>query len=109
MLPVTRALYRIRLFSGSNARVFRIGLGDNAPFKGSQSTAIKTAGEKPNESWQAVSAELYKAASEKTPASQGPAGSSSETQSEAGGAPDGGKKGEGPIIDAEVVEDRKAA
>lgn len=32
-LAVTRSLYRFRLLNGSNARVFRIGLGDNAPFK----------------------------------------------------------------------------
>lgn len=32
-LSVTRSLYRLRLLNGSNARVFRIGLGDNAPFK----------------------------------------------------------------------------
>jgi len=39
----------------------------------------------------------------------GLAGGPSETQSEAGGAPDGGKNGESPIIDDEVVDDRKAA
>jgi len=32
-LSVTRSLYRFRLLNGSNARVFRIALGDNAPFK----------------------------------------------------------------------------
>lgn len=32
-LSVTRSLYRFRLLNGSNARVFSIALGDNAPFK----------------------------------------------------------------------------
>ncbi len=32
-LSVMRSLYRLRLLNASNARVFRIGLGDNAPFK----------------------------------------------------------------------------
>ena len=77
--------------------------------KGSDAAAIKTASEKLNETWQAVSAELYKAASEKARAGQGPAGGQSGTQPEAGGAPEGSKKDENPIIDAEVVEEKKAA
>ena len=77
--------------------------------KGSDAAAIKTASEKLNETWQAVSAELYKAASEKARAGQGPAGGQSGTQPEAGGAPEGSKNDEGPIIDAEVVDERKAA
>ncbi len=59
--------------------------------KGSDAAAIKTASEKLNETWQAVSAELYKAASEKARAGQGPAGGQSGTQPEAGGAPEGSK------------------
>ena len=72
--------------------------------KGSDAAAVKTASEKLNEAWQAVSAELYKAASEKAGAAKG---------GEPGGArPQGGeeeKKGkdEGPIIDAEVVDEQK--
>src|SRR5664280_102413 len=71
--------------------------------KGSDAAAVKTASEKLNEAWQAVSAELYKAASEKAGAAKG---------GEPGGArPPGGeeKKGkdEGPIIDAEVVDEQK--
>jgi len=77
--------------------------------KGSDAGAIKTASAKLNEAWQAVSAELYKAASEKAHAAQGAAGGQSGTQPEAGGAPEGSKHDESPIIDAEVVEEKKAA
>jgi hypothetical protein len=56
-----------------------------------------------------VSAELYKAASEKARPGQGHAGGPTGSQSEADGSPDGGKKEEGPIIDAEVVDEKKAA
>jgi molecular chaperone DnaK len=77
--------------------------------KGSDAAAIKTASEKLNEAWQAVSAELYKAASEKAHAGQGAAGGQSRTQPEAEGAPEGSKQDEGPIIDAEVVDEKKAA
>jgi molecular chaperone DnaK len=74
--------------------------------KGSDAAAIRSASEKLNEAWQAVSAELYKAASEKARASKG----QGQPGPEAGGEPKGeGKKGkdEGPIIDAEVVDDKK--
>jgi molecular chaperone DnaK len=77
--------------------------------KGSDVAAMKAASEKLNEVWQAVSAELYKAASEKAHAGQGAAGGQSRTQPEAEGSPEGGKQDEGPIIDAEVVEEKKAA
>ncbi len=51
--------------------------------KGSDSAAIRAASEKLNEAWQSVSAELYKAAAEKA-------------------------KDDSPIIEAEVVDDKKA-
>jgi len=69
--------------------------------KGSDAAAIKSASDRLNEAWQAVSAELYKAASEKSKAGKAP---------EQGGEPKaegGGKKDEGPIIDAEVVDEKK--
>ena len=75
--------------------------------KGSDAAAIKTAGEKLNETWQVVSAELYKAASEKAKAGQGHRSGPTGTQPEADASPDSGK--EGPIIDAEVVDEKKAA
>jgi len=73
--------------------------------KGSDSGALRTATDKLNEAWQAVSAELYKAASEKAGASSGQPGAGPGPS--AGGAQGGGKKDDGPIIDAEVVDDKK--
>jgi len=74
--------------------------------KGTEADPIRAATEKLNEAWQSVSDELYKAAAEKAKASKaqahaGPAGG--------GEAPAEDKKGpdEGPIIDAEVVDDKK--
>ncbi len=72
--------------------------------KGSDAAAIKSASEKLNEAWQAASAELYKAASEKARAGKAPPGGEPKTE---GGAKDSGKKDEGPIIDAEVVDEKK--
>jgi molecular chaperone DnaK len=74
--------------------------------KGSDAAAIRTASEKLNEAWQAVSAELYKAAGEKARADK----AQGQPGPEAGSEPKGeGKKDkdEGPIIDAEVVDDKK--
>jgi molecular chaperone DnaK len=72
--------------------------------KGSDSAAIKSSAEKLNEAWQAVSAELYKAAAAKAQA---------EKSKSAGGEPkaeeaksDDKKKDEG-VIDAEVVDEKK--
>jgi len=73
--------------------------------KGGDAAAIKSSSEKLNEAWQAVSGELYKAASEKARGSQQPGG---QPGPEAGARPEeGGKKDEGPIIDAEVVDEKK--
>jgi molecular chaperone DnaK len=77
--------------------------------KGSDAAAIKTASAKLNETWQAVSAELYKAASEKAHSGQGSTDGNSGTQPKAGGSSEGSQQAEGPIIDAEVVEEKKAA
>src|SRR5689334_1288976 len=71
--------------------------------KGSDVAAIKAATDKLNEAWQAVSAELYKAAAEKAKAEKGKA----QPQPEAGERKSEGKKDEGPIIDAEVVDEKK--
>ena len=77
--------------------------------KGGDTSAIHSASEKLNEAWQAVSTELYKAAGEKARAGQGPgqpgAGADPGPGGEAKGGP--GKKGDGPIIDAEVVDEKK--
>ncbi len=71
--------------------------------KGNDAAAIKSASEKLNEAWQAVSAELYKAAAAKAQASKGQA----QPQPEGGEPKSEGKKDEGPIIDAEVVDEKK--
>jgi molecular chaperone DnaK len=74
--------------------------------KGGDASVIRSASEKLNEAWQSVSAELYKAAAEKARASK----AQGQPGPEAGGEPKGeDKKGkdEGPIIDAEVVDDKK--
>ena len=71
--------------------------------KGSDAAAIKTTSEKLNEVWQAVSAELYKAAAAKAQAEKGhgqPPPEGGEPKSEE-------KKDDGPIIDAEVVDEKK--
>jgi molecular chaperone DnaK len=73
--------------------------------KGTDAAAIKSASEKLNEAWQAVSAELYKAAAEKAKSSKG-AQAGPQPGPEAGGEEKSGKD-EGPIIDAEVVDEKK--
>jgi molecular chaperone DnaK len=77
--------------------------------KGSDAAAIKTASEKLNETWQAVSAELYKTAAEKAPTGHGSPSDRSGTQPYVEGAQKGSGRDEGPIIDAEVVDEKKAA
>src|SRR5947207_2358285 len=73
-----------------------------AALKGSDTDTMKAASEKLNEAWQAASAELYKAAAEKARAGKGP-----EQPGPGNESPDAGKKEEGPIIDAEVVDEKK--
>jgi molecular chaperone DnaK len=75
--------------------------------KGGDASAIRSASEKLNEAWQSASAEMYKAAGEKARAAQGQQapGSGPQPGAEAQG---GGKKDEGPIIDAEVVDEKKS-
>ncbi|NMD21163.1 MAG: molecular chaperone DnaK [Verrucomicrobia bacterium] len=73
--------------------------------KGSDIGAVRAASERLNETWRSVSEVLYKAAAEKARAgrSQAPGderGPSEDTK--------GGGKGEGPIIDAEVVDEKKS-
>jgi molecular chaperone DnaK len=69
--------------------------------KGSDTAAIKSASEKLNEAWQSVSAELYKAGAQPQGAGPGaaPGGEPKEQQ---------GKKDDGTIIDAEVVDEKKS-
>ncbi|MHB8520899.1 MAG: molecular chaperone DnaK [Limisphaerales bacterium] len=69
--------------------------------KGSEAAAIRSASEKLNEAWQSVSAELYKAAAEKARASKAPPAPGETKHDDKTG------KDEGPIIDAEVVDEKK--
>ncbi len=72
--------------------------------KGSDAAAIKSASEKLGETVQSVGAELYKAAGGQA----GPAGAQPGAQpGPDAGASQGGKKDDGPIIDAEVVDEKK--
>jgi molecular chaperone DnaK len=77
--------------------------------KGTDVAAIKTASEKLNETWQAVSTELYKAAAEKNRAGKGPGGDQSGKPPEAEHNHDDSKKDEEPVIDAEVVDEHQPA
>jgi len=75
--------------------------------KGSDSAAIKSASEKLNTAWQEVSAELYKAAADQSKAGQA-GGSQPGPEARTNNQPEGEKKSdEGPIIDAEVVDEKK--
>jgi molecular chaperone DnaK len=74
--------------------------------KGGDAATIKASSEKLNEAWQAVSAELYKAASEKTRAGAGQA-EPGAAREPGGETKEEGKGEEGPIIDAEVVDEKK--
>jgi len=74
--------------------------------KGDSTEAIKSAAERLNQAWQSVSEQLYRAAAEKAQASKGQAGASGSRPA-SGSTSDTGGKGEGPIIDAEVVDDKK--
>jgi molecular chaperone DnaK len=74
---------------------------------GTDGAAIKSASETLNETWQAVSAELYKTAQAQA---QPGARSESSDSGSGGSASDGERKAEkdeGPIIDAEVVDEKK--
>jgi molecular chaperone DnaK len=73
--------------------------------KGNDVAAIRSSLEKLNETMQGASGELYKQAQAKAGAEAGP-GPGPEAGSEQ--AKSDSKKGEGPIIDAEVVDEKKS-
>jgi molecular chaperone DnaK len=103
-----------KLQAGDKDKIETAMHGVKEALKGSDSDAIKSASEKLNEAWQAVSAELYKQASQARCGAAGPAGGQpgpepgqgGGTRTESSGAAGGGKD-EGPIIDAEVVDENK--
>ncbi len=73
--------------------------------KGSDSGTLRAATDKLNEVWQAVSTELYKAAGEQARAAKEQAGAGPGPNP--AGSQGGSKKDDGPIIDAEVVDEKK--
>jgi molecular chaperone DnaK len=75
--------------------------------KGGDTSAIRAANEKLNEAWQAISSEMYKAAGEKARAGQAPGAQPGAGPNTGGEDKAGAKKDEGPIIDAEVVDEKK--
>ncbi len=97
-----------KISGDDKAKIEKAAADVKEALKGSDSAAIKSAAEKLNEAWQAVSAELYKAAAAKAQAEK------AQGAGPSGGEPKGGeaksddkKKDEGPIIDAEVVDEKK--
>ncbi|MGB8370344.1 MAG: molecular chaperone DnaK [Limisphaerales bacterium] len=95
-----------KISGDDKARIEKAVADVKEALKGSDSAAIKSAAEKLNEAWQAVSAELYKAAAAKAQAekAQGAGPSGGEPKGEA--KSDDKKKDEG-VIDAEVVDEKK--
>ncbi|MFM1769972.1 MAG: chaperone Hsp70, co-chaperone with DnaJ [Verrucomicrobiota bacterium] len=79
--------------------------GVKEALKGSDSAALKAATDKLNEAWQKFSEILYKAAAEKAQAAKGAPGAGTSPGPEGQGGPG---KGDGPIIDAEVVDEKKS-
>jgi molecular chaperone DnaK len=73
--------------------------------KGTDAAAIKTASEKLNEVWQAISTELYKAAAAKAQSEKGQPGA--EGAQPEGGEPKSEEKKDEGVIDAEVVDEKK--
>jgi molecular chaperone DnaK len=74
--------------------------------KGQDIAAIRTAAEKLNEAWQAASAEMYRTAAESAKA-KGAGAAPGAQPGEPQPGPGKDSKGEGPIIDAEVVDEKK--
>jgi molecular chaperone DnaK len=74
--------------------------------KGTDVAVLRSATEKLNEAWQAASAEMYRAASEATKG-RGDAGTQPPPEGQRESSGGTAAKEEGPIIDAEVVDEKK--
>ncbi len=99
-----------KLPAEEKAKIESAVVGVKEALKGTDAAAIKAAAEKLNEAWQAASAELYKAAAAK---GQGAPGAGAQPGQANGGpgepeAEGKSKKDDGPIIDAEVVDEKKS-
>jgi molecular chaperone DnaK len=75
--------------------------------KGSDSAAIQSAADKLNEAWSSVSEELYKQAGAQAGGARTGGAEAGGTSTGSTGERAGGSKEEGPIIDAEVVDEKK--
>jgi molecular chaperone DnaK len=96
-----------KLSGDDKAKIEKASQEVKEALKGTDNAAIKSASDRLTEAWQAVSADLYKAAAEKAKAEQQP-GASAGAGSNQPGAQPGASKEEGPIIDAEVVDEKKS-
>jgi molecular chaperone DnaK len=95
-----------KLGSEDKAKIEKAVADVREALKGSDNAAIKSASEKLNEAWQAVSAELYRAATERAQASK-TSGTTSTGPQEGSGAGADKAKGDDTVIDAEVVDEKK--
>jgi molecular chaperone DnaK len=96
-----------KLTAPNKAKIEEAAKALSEALKGSSVSDIRSATEKLNEVWQAASAELYRAASE---SAKGKTGGGHGAGPQPGEPPEGAAKGskeEGPIIDAEVVDEKK--
>jgi molecular chaperone DnaK len=95
-----------KISGDDKAKIEKAAADVKEALKGSDSAAIKSAAEKLNEAWQAVSAELYKAAAAKAQAEKAQ-GAGGQTPPEAGEPKTDDKKKDEGVIDAEVVDEKK--
>ncbi len=91
-----------KVFADDKAKIEKAVEAVKEALKGTDAEAIKKSSESLNEAWQAVSAELYKAAAAKAQAEKAQAGEAKSDDPKASST-----KEEGPIIDAEVVDEKK--
>ncbi|MCF7669093.1 MAG: molecular chaperone DnaK [Verrucomicrobia bacterium] len=93
--------------SGDNKSKIETAINDvKEALKGNDTDSIKSANDRLTQAWQAVSAELYKSASEQTAgAGQQASSGESSTQGEDSSGESSQEKDQGPIIDAEVVDE----
>ena len=95
-----------KISAGDKEKIESAAAAVKEALKGTDIAAIKSASEKLNEGWQAASAEMYKAAAaESAKARPGQASSGPKADPPPNPAP--ARKEEGPIIDAEVVDEKK--
>ena len=91
----------------SKAKIETLNTAAKEALKGSDLTALKTAHEQLNEAVQAATTELYQKGAEQAKA--GASGPQSDGSVPGGtGKDSSGKGGDGPIIDAEVVDEKKS-